>query len=426
MTMKWAHRAVAWVVGGLTLMSAAALVVVFLIWLPGCSIQEPAAQPQPGKQPAAAAVSAGSDQPVRVKVVRPAREHLKRLSTPQPAHIGPYERVDIYAKVAGYVHVLGPALGPAGKPLLDKDGKSRPLDIGDRVEKDQVLVKLWVPEMEKELELKKALHKQAETDVKKYDAERIFREAELARLERMVKDKSIAEAVLDEKRLQRDAVQAAIAAAQTRTQVALRETEHFEALLSYATIRAPFAGLLTRRLVDPGAFVQSAATGKAEPLFTLARVDRLRIVADIPEAEAILVRLGQPATLQISAGGGERFSGKVVRFADALDSGTRTMRTEVELDAPVKTLRLGMFGSVTILLADFPDALMLPASALLTGGGKPAVLIVEEGHARKREVELGINDGARTQVLRGLTGSEQVIADGKTSLRDGQTVQVAP
>jgi RND family efflux transporter MFP subunit len=415
MTMKRTNRTAAWVMAGFAFVS--------LFGLPGCSNRESAVQAQADKPQTA---THNPQSAVRVKVARPTREHLKHLSTPQPAHVGPYEKADIYAKVAGYVQMLGPALGPDRKALLDQDGQPRPLDIGDRVEKDQVLAKLWVPEMEKELELKKALTKQSEADVKKYEAERVFREAELARLEKMVKDKSVEEARLDEKRLQRDAVQAAIASAEARVQVAMRETEHLQTLLNYATIRAPFTGLLTRRLVDTGAFVQSAATGKPEPLFTLARIDRLRIIADIPEADASLVTIGQSATFQTNASRGQSLAGKVVRFADALESGTRTMRTEVELDAQTKVLRPGMFGSVTILLADSPDALMLPTTALLSGDGKTAVLIVEEGRALKREVELGLNDGVRMQVLGGLAGSEQVIVVGKDPVREGQPVEVAP
>ncbi len=427
MTMKGTHRTtVACVAAGLVLTAATGLATVFVIGLPGCSNGESAAQAQPGKPPAPDAANTGPAQQVRVKVVRPTREHLKRLSTPQPAHVAPYEKTDIYAKVAGYVQMLEPALGLDGKPLPDRDGKPRPLDIGDRVEKDQVLAKLWLPELEKERELKEALQQQARADVKKYEAELVFREAELARLEKMVKDKSIEEARLDEKRLQRDAVRAAIASAEARVQVVLREKEYVEAMLGYAAITAPFKGILTRRLVDTRAFVQSATTGKGEPLFTVVRVDRLRIIADIPEAEASLVKIGQAATFQANASRGQPLTGKVVRFADALDSGTRTMRTEVELDAQALTLRPGMFGSVSILLADFPDTLMLPTSALLTGGGKPAVLVVEDGKARRREVEPGLSEGGRVQVIRGLTGDEQVIADGKTPVRDGQAVEIAP
>jgi hypothetical protein len=85
-----------------------------------------------------------------------------------------------------------------------------------------------------------------------------------------------------------------------------------------------------------------------------------------------------------------------------------------------------MFGSLTILLADFPEALLVPIGALLTDAGKLAVLVVEEGKARRREVVLGLTEGGRVQVLRGLSGNEQLIADGKASVREGQAVEIVP
>jgi RND family efflux transporter MFP subunit len=376
-----------------------------LIGVPGCFRKEPAAQDKPSPP-------ATAHQAVRVKVIAATRQ----LSIPQPAQVGAYEKTDIYAKITGYVQSLGPALAPGGKPILDK-GKARALDIGDPVGEGQVLARLWVPEIEKELELKRALAKQAEADVAKYEAEKVFREAELDRLEKMVKDKSIQEAVRDEKRFQRDAVLAAIGSAKARVQVALREVEYVQAMLEYASIKAPYEGVITRRLVDTGAFVQSS---KPEPLFTVARVDRLRIIAEIPEAEARLVRIEHGATFQLNAAPGQAMTGKVVRFAGALDAGTRTLRTEVELDEKPTGLRPGMFGSLTI------GPIMLPKSALLPDAKKPAVLVVEQGKARRREVELGPEDGGRVEVLRGLSGGEQVISDGKTPVRDGEAVEIIP
>ena len=101
------------------------------------------------------------------------------------------------------------------------------------------------------------------------------------------------------------------------------------------------------------------------------------------------------------------------------------MRTEVELDRPAANLRPGTFGSVTIVLADHPDDILLPTSALLVGSSKPAVMIVKDGKAHSQEVDLGCNDGVRIQINRGLTGDEQVITDGKNSVREGQPVEIA-
>jgi multidrug resistance efflux pump len=97
--------------------------------------------------------------------------------------------------------------------------------------------------------------------------------------------------------------------AAARRKVAEADREQARILLEYAQVRTPFAGVITRRLVDTGEFVQSAASGKPDPLFTVVRVDRVRIIADIPEADTALVQVGQPAALRgraaaRSSGGG--------------------------------------------------------------------------------------------------------------------------
>jgi len=461
-------------------MSAVSVAFVLLAGLSGCSNQNTAAPAPAGKQAAAAVPSAGSDQPVRVKVVRPKREHLKRVSTPQPAHVEPYEKTDIHAVVSGYLEAIAPALRPDGKTILDKIGKPRLLDIGDRVKKGQVLAELSVPEMNQELVQKAALVEKARADVgqakaasqaaeamaaavqakveevaslaAKYDADVRYRKGEHQRYLGLFQQNAVQGDVVDKEANQLRAAEAAFAAAknavvtaqantkveqakqiqaaadekaaEARLKVAQADLKHSEIMVDYATIKAPYDGVLTRRLVDTGAFIQSATTGKATPLFTLARVDRLRIVADIPEAETGLVKIGQPATFQLTASGGQLLTGKVVRLADALDSATRTMRVELELDVLPANLRPGMFGSGTITLADFPDALTLPASALATSG-KPSVLCVQDGRAVRREIEIGYNDGIRMQITRGLTPEAQVIIDGKSSVREGQAVETA-
>src|SRR5262249_23954798 len=113
-------------------------------------------------QPAPAAARAGPDQPVRVKVVRPERAHLTRLSIPQPAHVAPYEKTDLFAKVAGYLDSFG--------QVKDAQGKMRPVDIGDRVAKDDVLARLAVPEMEEERLQKAALVDQARAELGQAEA----------------------------------------------------------------------------------------------------------------------------------------------------------------------------------------------------------------------------------------------------------------
>lgn len=406
------------------------------------------------------ASSSKSLQTIRVKTIQPTRERLQRTST-QAAQVVPYEEADLYAKASGYLETIH-------------------VDIGDKVRKGQVLAKIWIPEMEQEriheealLEKSRAEQVQAEAAVKaaqslieaakarvdeansqvaRFVADVKYRKIEFDRHLQMFNERALQRDIVDEKSSQHEAARASEAAArsavqtaqanllvedaklnqaradlvgaQARVKVAQAELDHTIVLLNYAKVTAPFDGIITKRFVHPGAFVKSASEGTGSPLFHIAKVDRVRIVADIPEADSSWVKAGQPATFRVDALRGQQFPGKVARFADALDTDSRTMRLEVALDSHAAGLRAGMYGSVTITLADQEDALLLPASVLVTGGGEPGVMVANNGRAERRTIEIGQNDGIHMHVLRGIRDNDQVIAEGKDSVRDGQPVEV--
>jgi RND family efflux transporter MFP subunit len=458
MTRNLTKRTAAWLAAGL---AVAALAGVSLVVLAGGFRSGQAAFGQTDKAAARGEESRNAVATVRVKTIRPMREHLKRTTT-QTAHVEPYEKADLLARIAGYLQKVH-------------------VDIGDRVKKDQVLAELWVPEMEQERVQKQALVEKVQAEVgqaeaalqaaeamvgaadakvlevsslvAKYEADVMYRKGEYERYLQLFKERALQKDVVDRELNQRRAAEASLAAAKVsvttaeasrkveqakllqtqadltgakaRFKVAQADLEHAAILLRFGRITAPYDGIITQRLVHPGAFIQSGATGKADPLFTIARVDRLRIVTEIPESDSAWIKVGQPATLQVDAARGQRFPGKVARLADALDKRSRTMLVEAELDTPTDVLRPGMYGSLTITLADYPDALLLPTSALLAGADKPSVMTVRNGKAHRQEIGLGYNDGVRIQINRGLTGDEQVITDGKNTVREGQAVEIA-
>jgi HlyD family secretion protein len=459
MKIALTKRTVGWVISALAI---AALVGVSLVLLAGGHKAGQAAFGQSdGKSTPRNSESPGDTLTARVKTIRPSREHLKRTTT-QTAHVEPYEKADLFAKVPGYLRKVH-------------------VDIGDRVKKDQVLAELWVPEMEQDRVQKQALVERVKADlgqadaaqkvaeamviaakakvqevaslVAKYEADVTYRKGEHARYLQLFNDRAVQKDVVDRELNQLRAAEASLIAskatvttteanikveeaklvqaqadvtsAKARLEVAQADLEHTVILLGYGKITAPYDGVITQRLVHPGAFIQSAATSKTDHLFTIARVDRMRIVTEIPETESAWIKIGQLATLQVDAARGQRLAGKVARLADSLDKRSRTMLVEVDLDAPTLLLRPGMYGSVAITLADYPDALLLPTSTLLAEGGKPAVMIVKDGKAYRQEVALGYNDGVRIQVNRGLNGDEQIITDGKNTVREGQPVEIA-
>ncbi len=320
-----------------------------------------------------------------------------KASSPHPAHIEAYERTEIHAKVSGYLQLFG--------TVKDSSGTECPVDIGDRVAEGQILAIISVPELDQDVRQKQAMVDQALAELEQANAAQVaagamvdaaaakvdevhaltaqaqaeleFRQSEHQRYAALVRDRAVRQELEDEKRLQLQSAEAAIqsvqaslgtskanlrvkeaerikadadiASAAARVKVAQSNLKMCQITLDYATIKSPYAATITNRYVDTGDFVQSAESGNPEPLFTLMRCDRLRVIAEVPESEAALIHVGQTVNFQAKAAVTEEpVQGRVVRFADALDPSTRTMRVESELNETSLSLRPGMFGSITI------------------------------------------------------------------------------
>lgn len=451
-----------------TKMSSAAVIAVAVatplwLWWHGTNLTPAVAQsPAARTAKTVADTSAGESGAVRVTVVQPTVEPLRRL-TSQPAHVDPFEQTSVFAKASGFIAEVK-------------------ADIGDRVKQNQVLVELSIPEMDQErvqklaaVEEARAAVGQAEARVAaaqslidaaiarrdeavatitKQEAEVAFRQSEHARIAELVKARSVNEALEDERLKQLQAAKAGLVAAQAavrsadantkversrktqaeadrtlaaaQVKVAEASLRQTEILMDYATIKAPYAGVITRRWANTGDFVRSAATGQNEPLFTLVRVDPLRIVADIPENDSSLIRDDQPATLTIDALKGRAFAGKVKRSARVLDPKTRTLRIEVELEKRDPQLRPGMYGALTITLAERDKAILVPSRALRFEGDRAFVFVASKGKAEKRAVTIGFNDGNRAEITDGLAPNDAVIADSRSPLAPGQLVEATP
>jgi multidrug efflux pump subunit AcrA (membrane-fusion protein) len=119
-------------------------------------------------------------------------------------------------------------------------------------------------------------------------------------------------------------------------------------LLDYTVIRAPYDGIVTERHVNTGDFALSAASGKSAPLFTVMRAEPLRIVVDVPEADAGWMRTGLFATLTVDGIEEGPFACAIARMSEMLDQRTRTLRIELELTEGDSGLRPGMYGAATI------------------------------------------------------------------------------
>ena len=397
---------------------------------------------------------------VRVVAARPVRKTLRRESV-QPGQIEAFEQTPLFAKLPAYVEKLY-------------------VDIGDRVEANQLLADLFLPELKDELRQKEAALVQAEAEIELAaaavhaaeaavataqanisltEAGNIRAEADVARwqsqytrisqlvaggsLDRKLEDETrdslqAAEAARGEARAKVESAKAALAAkpadvakakaneavARARHRNAQADLARVKALLQYTQIRAPYAGVVTERNVVRGDFVQPASTMTAKPLLTVARTDIVRIFVDVPEMDSPWVEAGRTAYVGVQALPDRIVEGKVTRTSWALGA-NRTLHTELDFPNPKGLLRPGMYATAHILLQERPDVYVLPSSAIVRDGRGTFCWTVRDGRALRTPIALGLQVGSDVEVTSGLKPDDLVIQSQVASLQAGATVEVA-
>jgi membrane fusion protein, multidrug efflux system len=323
--------------------------------------------------------AADAPKAAEVKVARPTRGEIIRYVT-LPGNIRANQQATLYAKVAGYL-------------------KSLAVDKGDRVQAGQWLGEIEVPELLADSAKYKAEVKVADTDYQRVSAAQ-------KKAPDLVMPQSVDEA-------------------KGRLDIASANLERTETLLRYANITAPFGGIVTARFVDPGAFIPSATSGSAAQnaaIVTLADFNTVRAQVALPEVEASLAQIGLPVKLTVEGLAGRTFEAKVSRLSYALDDATKTMLIEADLPNADLILRPGMYATVKVGVERHTEALLIPIEALTMEKANAFTFVVDSGKARKTPIKIGFNEGAKVEVLNGLTGSEAVILLGKMTLADGATV----
>ncbi len=241
----------------------------------------------------------------------------------------------------------------------------------------------------------------------------------------------IAEAILDIGQAEVLSAQAELQATRSdvtvgESQVAVEEANvgRLETLMNYATITAPFDGVIIARWVDPGAFVRSAAEGTTTPLLTIANVSYIRVVLEIPESDVLFVRKGTEVSVDVKVLGAAPIKATITRIAVALKPGTRTMRAEVELDNSAGNMASGMYAHVKVTLVAKASAMLVPSKALRVVEGGVAVMVADERVARSVTITVGYDDGIWAEVLNGLSGDEKVIVSSSGGVAPGASVRV--
>jgi RND family efflux transporter MFP subunit len=397
-----------------------------------------------------------------VEVIRP--EYKTRPDTIELlATIEPMEKAQLSAQVPGEVKDMSPSI-----------------DIGRSIQKGEELLTLDIPAVRAELENKEALLTQsrnlrdqaeealrvanqeieeAKAQVLRYQAELTYRETQLRRSKKLAERNAIQPQLVEEYQLQRDAAEAATEAARvtvltkrakvkaaeaelkvaaSRIKVAEADVKLAQVKVGFATLRAPFDGLITRRLVDNGAIIKDPGT----PLLTVVRTDVMRVLLDVPERYVRKIRAaeskspkGRPNRVIMNIQGFQA-EGRITRLASAIDETSRLMRAEVHVKNDAEGhLRSGMTGTATVFLEEgTTQRMIVPSTALVRFEDKIHIYYIDEltagnpqrGKVKMAEVEIGLDDGKTVEILKGLKGNEQIIAKGNGVVRQGETAIPVP
>jgi RND family efflux transporter MFP subunit len=225
--------------------------------------------------------------------------------------------------------------------------------------------------------------------------------------------------------------EAAIGTAKSNVKLARLGVQKAQLALAQTRVTSPIDGVITQQFNRIGEFVRAGDLA-ARPLYTVVRVDILRVVVEVAQNDVRLVEPGLPVELTFPALPDVKFAGKVSRVGFAVDPKTGTMRAEIDLPNRDGKIRPGMFGNASIRMKGPAEALRVPTTALIyLKGSQPAVYVYRDGKARLtqvKEVKVTWSESNRgmAEITSGLTADDQVVSDPKGLSGDEVPVRVAP
>jgi membrane fusion protein, multidrug efflux system len=314
-----------------------------------------------------------------------------QLSVTFPANLQGYIETPIYARTNGYI-------------------KRWLVDIGAHVTAGQLLAEIETPELDQQL-------RQAEAAQAQVQANLDLARTTAARYENLLKVDGVSKQEVDQ-------ANGTLKAYEANLKAAIATVDQLKELQSFEKVIAPFAGTITARYIDIGSLI---AAGTNTLLFRLAQTSTLRVYANVPETYGPDIAPGVSADVEVPEVAGQKFSGKVVRTAGAIDPSTRTLLTEVHVPNPKGVLVPGEFGEVTFHLRSSRPTVVIPSNTLLFRAQGPQVALVQgDGKVHLQNIQLGRDFGNSLEVLSGLRPEDSVIANPADSISEGALVDVQP
>jgi RND family efflux transporter MFP subunit len=325
-----------------------------------------------------------------VEVIHPQQLSIAdEISLPGSAQA--FSDTPIYARTSGYLKVWN-------------------VDIGSHVKRDQILAEIETPEIDQQLE-------QAQADLKNAQANQALAEITATRWEELYNKKTVSVQ-------ERDQANSDLMAKRALVNSSEANVRRLTKLQSFEKVVAPFDGVITSRNTDLGALIQAGDNTSAKELFHLVANQTLRVYVSVPEVYAGAVKTGDKVKVTFDTLPEEEFTGDLVRNAGAIDSRSRTLNVEADVENPKGLLFSGGYATVRFKLQPTAGCVNIPSNTLLFRSEGLRVAVVRNDHAVLVPIRIAHDHGGSVDVIAGLTPKDSVILDPSDSLADGAPVRV--
>jgi RND family efflux transporter MFP subunit len=361
-----------------------------------------------------AAAQKAENTSLQVYVIRP--QPASEADLTLPATTQAIQDSIIYARTSGYL-------------------RKRYVDIGDRVTAGQLLAEIESPEVYQQLQQAQGNLQQSEKNLDLQKANLDLARVTMERYKAADAEQAVAKQLVDQNVTAHSTAQAAVAAAEATVRSNQANVRYFRDLVSFQRVLAPFNGTVIQRNVDVGALITAGSptnntavaptnvTGGANGLFEIAQIDALRVFVNVPQAYAPNVKAGLAVQVTVRGRLMQPVTAKVTRTAGAIDPGTRTLLTQVDIPNQMHGLLPGMFVYVGFNIEVSGIHWRVPATAVIFDAQGTRVVTVGPGsklHFQK--VTLGRDLGTSIDIQAGLNGNELIVSQPTVSLQEGQLV----
>jgi RND family efflux transporter MFP subunit len=335
---------------------------------------------------------------VRVAAVR---DSGSKTTVSLPATTTAFEAATIFARTSGYI-------------------EKRYVDIGDRVKAGDLLAEITAPELDHQIAQAKATLTQDQASLQQTQASRDLADVTNGRDSKLVTQGWLTRQQGDNDRLTLAAQQAAVGVAQSNIAAQEAEIRILEQEKAYQRVVAPFDGVITQRNIDNGSLVQSGSTF----MFTLQHPNVIRTQLYVPQDAAFGVAPGIDAVVHVPEIPNRSFPGTVTRIASALQPGSRTLLTEVDVPNPDGVLSPGIYCTVELLIPRKTPSMIIPADAVVFDENGQHVAVVENGAVHLKKILVARDFGTEVEVHDGVKPGDQVVLNPMVNLMEGSKVTV--